>query len=148
MIRASAKKGKGEAHMLRKIHGQNKKYFAVLAVIFVLICSFSDLESDTPRFYANGNPLSQSTLVSQVLDFEEILCTPETAVSSSPAAFLRQLSSRKHSTGSFTMNAYVLCIPPLPAIVVLFFMRLQRRSDCSTHRFIIRYIDNKDGKKA
>ena len=142
MIRASAKKGKGEAHMLRKIHGQNKKYFAVLATIFVLICSFSNLESDTPRFYANGNPLSQSTLVSQVLDFEEILCTPETAVSSSPAAFLRQLSSRKHSTGSFTMNAYVLCI------LVLFFMRLQRRSDCSTHRFIIRYIHNKDGKKA
>lgn len=134
--------------MLRKILGQNKKYFAVMAVIFVLICSFSGLDSDTPWYYANGNPPGQSTLVSQVLDFAEILCTPETSVSASPAAFLRQLSSRKHSTGSFAMNVYVPCIPPVPAIVFLFFMRLHRRSDCSSHRFIIRYIHNKDGQKA
>ena len=134
--------------MLRKILGQNKKYSAVMAVIFVLICSFSGLDSDTSRYYSNGNPLSQSTLVSQVLDFAEILCTPETSVSASPAAFLRQLSSRKHSTGSFAVNAYVHCIPPVLAVAFLFFIRLHRNCACSTHRCIIRYIHNKDGQKA
>lgn len=134
--------------MLKKLIDINKKYFAMIAFFSVLLCSFWGLEYDTVSHGTGSFPLNSDSYVSQVANLDEIISSEEISVSTSQAAFIRQLSTRKSSAGLFEIDSFVNDMLPTLYFVFLAFMSLYRNSSSSSHRFIIRYIHNKDGQKA
>ena len=119
-----------------------------IILLSVVLCSFWGLGNSTISYGTDKNLYKQISCVSQETNVDEIIRSEEISVSTSQAAIVRQLSTRKSSVS--LMVLYIL-LNAILATLLFFsysFSGLYCYAASSSHRFIITYIHNKDGQKA
>ena len=119
-----------------------------IILLSVVLCSFWGLGNSTISYGTDKNLYEQINCVSQETNVDEIIRSEEISVSTSQAAIVRQLSTRKSSVS--LMVLYIL-LNAISATLLFFsfsFSGLYCFASSSSHRFIITYIHNKDGQKA
>ena len=126
------------------------KYLCSIILLSVVLCSFWGLGNSTISYGTDKNLYEQISCVSQGTNVDEIIRSEEISVSTSQAAIVRQLSTRKSSVS--LMVLYIL-LNAILATLLFFsfsfsFSGLYYCASSSSHRFIITYIHNKDGQKA
>ena len=119
-----------------------------IILLSVVLCSFWGLGNSTISYGTDKNLYEQISCVSQETNVDEIIRSEEISVSTSQAAIVRQLSTRKSSVS--LMVLYIL-LNAISATLLFFSFSFSGLYCCaysSSHRFIITYIHNKDGQKA
>lgn len=136
-----------EDEMPKYLIDRNKKIISFIALLSVILCSFLGIEYDRLSGNMTDNSISQESYASSFTDMGEVVDAQEISPSTNQFALIRQLSSRRNGAGVF----FVFGLSNLKLVVlyfsVLWYMNQHSNSASCSHRVIMCYIHNKDGKK-
>lgn len=135
---------------MNSFYDMYKKYLSILILFTILSFSFGECVLNQSAFLGiNGTyPSGNQKYVADTLGQTEILDAEEITTVSFYTVIIRQLSSRKNNA-NFLNNLCVLAYY-IPTIFLIFQIVLWLCLNISnnSHKYILRFIHSKDGKKA
>lgn len=125
----------------------NRKKYSVIILSFVILSLFG-AKIDFSMVGSADTPISQSCFDAQELPVNEIVCAQSFLHSTAQSVLQRQTKLQKKTVGCNV--EFLFAAIDLPAFFVISISILSLYyfiSNCS-HRFVLRFIHNKDGQKA
>lgn len=126
----------------------NRILFNLLILFAILLYSFFGNTDDILAEYGGDSLLEQFCYVSLTTTFSDLECPDDSLYSISQAVFERQLRYQRKITEFGNGGLYIETILPVFLLIFLSIMNLCCFVRNSSHRFVIRFIHNKDGQKA
>lgn len=126
----------------------SKKFICFIAILSVLFCSFLGMGNGNVSVSDGTAPLNPVSYVSSDMNLDVVMNVEEISTSSSQAAMIRQLSTRRSSVSLLVVYTLLNIILPTLFFILFSLHNLCTYAESESHRLIITFIHNKDGQKA
>lgn len=132
---------------MNSVHIIRKHILSCVLIFAILSCSFWGIRDTLTVFGNSSLSSSHNNYAVNTSDLSEFICSEEISPSASQASLVRLFSLRKHQTDTVGFYFSVFLYPFIAYLISLAFLSLCHNSDNYSHRFIMKYIHNKDGQK-
>lgn len=132
---------------MRKL-AYSKKFICLIAIFSVFFCSFLGMGNGNVSVSDGTAPLNPVSYVSSDMNLDVVMNVEEISTSSSQAAMIRQLSTRRNSVSLLVVYTLLNVILPTLFFILFSLHNLCTYAESKSHRLIITFIHNKDGQKA